>query len=126
MSVCLALLMTNCFYRNQLKRKEHPDEAEAKAAAVLQGHPIPSGSNARPDEYESGCVVCGACGATVSIRDEETNKFTVKQWDAHRLVWYVLPHITSGFGLPRVSYAYAHVVGHLNTAHPQPIRQVRQ
>ncbi|KIM39412.1 hypothetical protein M413DRAFT_190785 [Hebeloma cylindrosporum] len=71
---------------NQLKRKEHPDDADAKAAPAFQGNPIPSGSNARPDEYESGCVVCGACGATVSIRDEETNKFTVKQWDAHRLL----------------------------------------
>jgi hypothetical protein len=95
-SFFLVSLLTDWFYSNQLKRKEHPDDADTKVAAAFQGNPIPSGSNARPDEYESGCVVCGACGATVSIRDEETNKFTVKQWDAHRLLWYVQ---ISGFGL---------------------------
>jgi len=90
-SFSLVFSLTDWFSSNQLKRKEHPDDADTgtKVAVAFEGNPIPSGSNARPDEYESGCVVCGACGATVSIRDEGTNKFTVKQWDAHRLLWYV-------------------------------------
>jgi hypothetical protein len=88
-SFSLVFLLKDCFYSNQLKRKEHFDDRDTKVAAASQGIPIPSGSNARPEEYEYGCLVCGACGATVSIRDEETNKFTVKQRDARRLLWYV-------------------------------------
>lgn len=38
-------------------------------------------------EYETGRVICESCGEGISFRDEETNTFTVKHWDAHRMKW---------------------------------------
>ncbi|KAI0954778.1 hypothetical protein AcW1_006564 [Taiwanofungus camphoratus] len=37
-------------------------------------------------EYETGRVICESCGEGISFRDEVTGGFTVKHWDAHRLV----------------------------------------
>ena len=40
------------------------------------------------EEYEAGRVICQVCGVGIAFRDEATNEFTMKHWDAHRLAWY--------------------------------------
>ena len=52
-----------------LKRKDRPDD------------PL------QEEEYEAGRVICQDCGTGIAFRDEATNEFTMKHWDAHRLAW---------------------------------------
>jgi hypothetical protein len=37
-------------------------------------------------EYDSGFIKCD-CGASIPIRDEKTNQFTARHWDAHKQSW---------------------------------------
>ena len=54
---------------SSLKRKDRPDD------------PL------QEEEYEAGRVICQDCGTGIAFRDEATNEFTMKHWDAHRLAW---------------------------------------
>lgn len=60
---------------SSLKRKDHPEE--------------PSTTAPQQEEYEAGRVICQVCGIGIAFRDEATNEFTMKHWDAHRLAWYL-------------------------------------
>lgn len=66
-------------YRVLQKRKATHDETESSK----------SKDEASTGEYETGRVICEVCGEGVSFRDESTNVFTLKHWDAHRQDWYV-------------------------------------
>jgi hypothetical protein len=60
-----------------LKRKDRPDDPLSSLPNVPQ-----------EEEYEAGRVICQVCGTGIAFRDEATNEFTMKHWDAHRLAWY--------------------------------------
>ncbi|KAF8159140.1 hypothetical protein B0H34DRAFT_391322 [Crassisporium funariophilum] len=64
---------------NPLKRKDRSDEKQPLPPGAV---PVPQ---VAPGEYESGRIICEVCGTGVSIRDEETNGFTVALWEAHRM-----------------------------------------
>ncbi|TCD68019.1 hypothetical protein EIP91_011630 [Steccherinum ochraceum] len=71
------------------KRKGPPAEGDFPPSAFAPTEaPAPSESAASTqpdkDEYETGRVLCEACGERISFRDEEAGTFTVKHWDAHR------------------------------------------
>ena len=65
------------FY-SSLKRKDRPDEPT---------------TTPQEEEYEAGRVICQVCGVGIAFRDEATNEFTMKHWDAHRLAWYCSFHL---------------------------------
>ena len=70
----LSLLFFYLFiYFSTLKRKDRPDD------------PTPT---PQEEEYEAGRVICQVCGTGIAFRDEATNEFTMKHWDARRLAWY--------------------------------------
>ncbi|CCM02636.1 uncharacterized protein FIBRA_04740 [Fibroporia radiculosa] len=68
------------------KTRESDDQPsrthEQPANQVISGL---SNSQLSKGEYETGRVVCEACGEGVSFRDESTGGFTVQHWEAHRL-----------------------------------------
>jgi hypothetical protein len=66
-----------------LKRKERPEEPLSSTV------PLPAAP--QEEEYEAGRVICQVCGIGIAFRDEATNEFTMKHWDAHRLAWYSHP-----------------------------------
>lgn len=74
------------------KRKGPPAEGDFPPGTfkVVEA-PKPPSESAQPDkdEYETGRVLCEACGEGISFRDDATGIFTVKHWDAHRIQWYV-------------------------------------
>ncbi|KAJ6471826.1 hypothetical protein C8R47DRAFT_1297267 [Mycena vitilis] len=70
---------------NDLKRKTPP---MASLAEDVDRKPIilPPGANLPAGEYETGRVICQACGGAVSFRDDAGGgAFTLKHWEAHRL-----------------------------------------
>lgn len=75
------------------KRKDPPAEGDFPSVAFMREEaPKPLSESAistQPDkdEYETGRVLCEACGEGISFRDESTGTFTVKHWDAHRIQW---------------------------------------
>ncbi|KAK7055994.1 hypothetical protein R3P38DRAFT_3566271 [Favolaschia claudopus] len=79
---------------NPLKRKTPPmelisldDDCDRKPLVLPPGAQIPPEAAA---EYTAGHVICGACGCSVSFKDDGDETagatFTVKLWDAHRAV----------------------------------------
>jgi hypothetical protein len=78
--------------RNPLKRKTPSEGFEPEH----QSSPSPCPSNNTEvksppkEEYQTGRVICEICGTGVSFRDERTGGFTLKQWNEHRLTWYLL------------------------------------
>lgn len=73
---------------NSLKRKDPPTPEP-----VPNSPPSPSAVNPvdlpTKTEYENGEVICEVCGNGISFRDEDSGEFNLKQWDAHRLNWYL-------------------------------------
>ena len=70
----LTPFLFSSFYFSSLKRKDRPEE--------------PLSTTPQEEEYEAGRVICQVCGTGIAFRDEATNEFTMKHWDAHRLAWY--------------------------------------
>ena len=77
-------------YFSSLKRKDRPDD------------PLPP----QEEEYEAGRVICQVCGTGIAFRDEATNEFTMKHWDAHRLAWYY--HSSHPFSSSLIKFIKAH------------------
>jgi len=57
----------------------HPDAYETRLDELASSNLIPP-----KGEYETGRVICEACGEGVSFRDEATGGFTLQHWEAHR------------------------------------------
>ena len=72
------------FLRNILKRKERSSDEPLSST-----NPLTNATATAPqeEEYEAGRVICQVCGVGIAFRDESTNEFTMKHWDAHRLAW---------------------------------------
>ena len=88
---------------SSLKRKDRTDDPLTSST-----NPLPPNTAApQEEEYEAGRVICQVCGVGIAFRDEATNEFTMKHWDAHRLAWYYYhlillvvitnPHLTKLF-----------------------------
>ena len=76
------LLFSFLTFFSSLKRKDHPED---------------STNPPQEEEYEAGRVICQVCGTGIAFRDEATNEFTMKHWDAHRLAWYYHSSMSSLF-----------------------------
>jgi hypothetical protein len=75
----MILFLFSSFVRNILKRKERSSDDPLSST-----NPLPA---PQEEEYEAGRVICQVCGVGIAFRDESTNEFTMKHWDAHRLAW---------------------------------------
>ncbi|THH30509.1 hypothetical protein EUX98_g3678 [Antrodiella citrinella] len=74
------------------KRKDPPAGDFPLGALNQSEAPVPpsesvdtNSTQTDKDEYETGRVLCEACGEGISFRDEASGTFTVKHWDAHRI-----------------------------------------
>lgn len=77
--LCRLFYFLILFVSSSLKRKDRADDPLSNATAPQE------------EEYEAGRVICQVCGVGIAFRDEATNEFTMKHWDAHRLAWYYHP-----------------------------------
>ena len=92
---------------SSLKRKDRPDDPLSSTS------PLPNSTTTpQEEEYEAGRVICQVCGTGIAFRDEATNEFTMKHWDAHRLAWYI-PFISSSWSSSLIPFVKAH--------HPLPL-----
>ncbi|GBE86704.1 hypothetical protein BKA93DRAFT_759875 [Sparassis latifolia] len=85
----LSALMSSAAILPQ-KRKAPPAEGELSPGTfgMTDNQSVSVGtvdSQLPKGEYETGRVICEACGEGISFRDEITGGFTVKHWDEHRL-----------------------------------------
>ena len=98
----LSLIFPHLFF-STLKRKDRPDEP------LSSTNPLPNTTTTTPqeEEYEAGRVICQVCGTGIAFRDEATNEFTMKHWDAHRLAWY-WPFISSSLSSLLIPFIKAH------------------
>ena len=76
-----------------------PGSPDLMNSYLISLGPLPDGSQTLtgPDwgePYEAGRVICQVCGTGIAFRDEATNEFTMKYWDAHHLAWNITIHVT--------------------------------
>ncbi|KAJ7215051.1 hypothetical protein GGX14DRAFT_696581 [Mycena pura] len=134
---------------SNLKRKTPPSHAgediadvepdDRKPLVLPPGADLPAGLGA--GEYAAGRVLCAACGAAVSFRDEGPGHaggtFTLRHWEAHRLSCpsagasananassqsqHAHPHSHPLPHAHQASYAHAHAHAHAHAlSYPPP------